>query len=277
MPRVRELEVFRLALPYGRRPESILVRLTDHGGMTGWGEVVQVPARRPAKEESAEEKFAKTWTALEESLAPALLGHDWEHPDDLGPIPGGAAADMACWDLWCRLNGVPLAHALGGTRTSLIATVRLTAEPTAEGMVTRVNRYVCAGYAHVTLDIHPGWDVEPIRAVRQAYPGLVIAVDGRGAYTEVAQLVALDAYGVAAIERPFATIDAHAALQERVSALVAVEAHSVAEVEGAIDARAGHALLLRPSRFGSLREARRAHDRAVEAGWDITCGGGRGT
>ena len=40
MPHVRELEVFRLTLPYGRRPESILVRLTDYGGMAGWGEVV---------------------------------------------------------------------------------------------------------------------------------------------------------------------------------------------------------------------------------------------
>ena len=39
MPRVREIEVFRLLLPYARRPESILVRLVDYGGMDGWGEV----------------------------------------------------------------------------------------------------------------------------------------------------------------------------------------------------------------------------------------------
>jgi O-succinylbenzoate synthase len=272
MPRVRELEVFRLALPYGRRPESILVRLTDYGGMTGWGEVVQVPDRR-----SNEEELVKTWTSLEESLAPALLGMDWEHPGELGIVPGGPAADMACWDLWARMTGVPLSHALGGTRTSLIATVRLAADRSPEGTVARVNRHVCAGYAHVTLDIHPGWDVEPVRAVRNAYPGLVIAVDGRGAYTDASQLEALDAYGVATIERPFAGLDAHAALQERVSAMVAVEAHSVAELETAIEARAGRALLLRPSRFGSLTEVRRAHDRAAAAGWDITCSGGRGT
>ncbi len=289
MPRVRELEVFRLALPYGRRPESILVRLTDHGGMTGWGEVVQSRGRVALGVDSragfeagtvtdAGTDLAKTWTALAESLAPALLGVDWEHPDELGPVPGGTAADMACWDLWARMNGVPLAHALGGTRTSLIGTVRLSAEPTAEGTVARVNRYVCAGYSHVTLDIHPGWDIEPIRAVRRAYPGLVIAVDGRGAYTEVAQLASLDAYGVATIERPFARrFDRHAELQDQVSAQVAVEAGSVAELDRAVDARAGRALLLRPSRFGSLREARRAHDLAVDAGWDIACAGGSGT
>ncbi|WP_248962753.1 enolase C-terminal domain-like protein [Sphaerisporangium perillae] len=339
MPRVRELEVFRLVLPYGRRPESILVKLTDYGGMTGWGEVVQSAERRPvrgatagravqdtarphherphaaaaapaisgddaggtAREEGETEEdlhgravhergegdredlLAKTWTTLEESLGPALLGVDWEHPDELGTVPGGTAVDLACWDLWARMQGVPLAHALGGSRTSLMATVRLAAERSLEAMVARVNRHVCAGYAHVTLDVHPGWDVEPVRAVRQAYPALALSVDGRGAYTDLTALEALDAYDVTAIERPFggpytpADLDLHAELQERISSRVAIEVHSVAALEEAIAARAGRALLLRPSRFGSLRAVRTAHDRAMAAGWDITAAGGRGT
>ncbi|GAA3799127.1 hypothetical protein GCM10022226_18150 [Sphaerisporangium flaviroseum] len=352
MPRVRELEVFRLVLPYGRRPESILVKLTDYGGMTGWGEVVQSPDRRLARpgasgaataqaemgrqqdrtaqagtadqrgtaregmsregtaregmsregmsregmsregmsreiqgsaESERDHLLAKTWATLEESLAPALLGVDWEHPDELGTVPGGTAVDLACWDLWTRMRGVPLAYALGGTRTSVMATVRLAAERSLEAMVARVNRHVCAGYAHVTLDVHPGWDVEPVRAVRQAYPALALAVDGRGAYTETTALEALDAYDVTAIERPFggpefpADLDLHAELQGRVSSLVAIEVHSVAELDEAIAARAASALLLRPSRFGSLRAVRTAHDRALAAGWDITAAGGRGT
>lgn len=262
MPRVRELEVFRLILPYGRRPESIMVRLTDYGGMVGWGEAVQAPE--------------KVWTSLEESLAAALLGVDWEHPSELGGIPGGMASDMACWDLWTRMSGVPLADALGGTRTSLIATVRLPAVRSLESTVARVNRHVCAGYAHVTIDVHPGWDVEPLRAVRAAYPGLAIAVDGHGAYTEIAQLEALDSYGLVAIERPFKDLVTCAELQSRVSAAVTVEVHSVAELDEAVAARAGQSLLLRPSRFGSLGAVRLAHDRAVVAGWDITCVGGLG-
>ncbi|MDH2424107.1 enolase C-terminal domain-like protein [Sphaerisporangium sp. TRM90804] len=285
MPRVRELEVFRLVLPYGRRPETILIKLTDYGGMTGWGEAVQSPDRGDVPEGGAAEHdpSAKTWATLEESLGPALLGVDWNHPDDLGDVPGGAAVDLACWDLWGRMQGVPLAHALGGTRTSLIATVRLAAERSLEAMVARVNRHVCAGYAHVTLDIHPGWDVEPVRAVRSAYPALALAVDGRGAYTETSALEALDGYGVTAIERPFGgpgnspDLELHARLRERVSAAVAVEVHSVDAVERAVAERAGNALLLRPSRFGSLRAVRRAHDRAAGAGWDITAAGGRGT
>ncbi|MDP9866889.1 MULTISPECIES: enolase C-terminal domain-like protein [Streptosporangium] len=263
MPRVRELEMFRLVLPYGRRPESILVRLTDYGGMTGWGEVV--------------DPDPKTWASLEEGLAHALIGVDWEHPDELGAVPGGPAADMACWDLWARMRGVPLSHALGGSRTSLMATVRIGAERNLESLVARVNRHVCAGYAHITLDVHPGWDIEPLRAVRQAYPALGIGVDARGAYTDVGALEALDAYTLSSIERPFAGLADHADLQERVAAPVLLEVSSLAELDEAILVGAGRALLLRPAVLGSLREVRRVHDRALAAGWEIACAGGQGT
>ncbi|GAA3089066.1 enolase C-terminal domain-like protein [Streptosporangium carneum] len=263
MPRVRELEVFRLVLPYGRRPETILVRLTDYGGMTGWGEVVD-----PAP---------KTWRLLQEGLAEALIGVDWEHPDELGEVPGGSAADMACWDLWARMLGVPLSHALGGSRTSLTATVRIGAERNLESLVARVNRHVCAGYAHVTLDVHPGWDIEPLRAVRQAYPALGIGVDARRAYTDADALEAMDAYALSSIERPFVDLAGHADLQERVAAPVLLEISSAAELDEAIATNAGRALLLRPALLGSLREVRRMHDTATAAGWEIACSGGQGT
>ncbi|MEV0995154.1 enolase C-terminal domain-like protein [Nonomuraea sp. NPDC050202] len=262
MPRVRELEVFRLVLPYGRRTETLLVKLTDHGGMTGWGETT-APA-------------AKTWSRLEESLAALLVGVDWEHPDTVAG--GDSAVDMACWDLWTRMRGVPLAEAIGGTRTSLMATVRLAPDPSVESLVSRVNQQVCAGYGHVTLDVRPGWDVEPVRAVRQAYPALTLAVDCGNAYSDLGQLVALDSYGLEVIERPFATSDvyAHASLQDQVTASVAVEAGSSAELDDYLTLRAARVLLLRPAAFASLSEVRRAHDKAAAAGWDIQCTGGQG-
>nr|WP_055505793.1 enolase C-terminal domain-like protein [Nonomuraea pusilla] len=262
MPRVRELEVFRLTLPFGRRSESLLVKLTDHGGMTGWGEAVS--------------PHPKTWARLEETLGALLIGVDWEHPD---AVPSGdSAVDMACWDLWTRMRGVPLAHAIGGTRTSLMATVRLAPDSSIESLVSRVNQQVCAGYGHVTLDIRPGWDVEAVRAVRQAYPALTLAVDCGNAYTDLGQLVALDSYGLEVIERPFAIDDlhAHASLQDQVAASVAVEARSAAQLDDYLTLRAARVLLLRPTAFPSLSEARRAHDRAAAAGWDIQCAGGQG-
>ncbi|WP_204024929.1 enolase C-terminal domain-like protein, partial [Sinosporangium siamense] len=198
-----------------------------------------------------------------------------------GSLVGGSAVDMACWDLWARMQGVPLAHAIGGTRTSLTATVRIGAERSLESLVSRVNRHVCGGYAHVTLDVSPGWDVEPLRAVRLAYPGLAISVDAQAAYTpaQLDQLAAFDAYGITTLERPFIPGDhsAHADLQERIAAAVVVEVHSLQEIAELTTAHAARALLLRPADFASLYEVRQVHDRAVAAGWDIVCAGGQGT
>ncbi|RJL34127.1 enolase C-terminal domain-like protein [Bailinhaonella thermotolerans] len=285
MPRVREVEAFRVVLSKGRRPESVLLRLTDHGGMVAWGEVAE-----PEGADLPEGAAAGTgdwgdlvWADVEERVAPALLGLDWDRPEDVSGLinagPGGSAGDMACWDLWCRLNGVPLAHAMGGSRTSVVAGARLAAERETGSLLTRVNRFVCAGYSGVTLRVVPGWDVEPVRAVRQAYPALAISVDAGAAYDEsgMAALEALDAYGISVLERPFRDdLPATADLQIRMDAPVAPDVTGLAGLDAAIETKAGRAVILRVSRAGGLDAAREAHARAFDAGWEIGCAGERG-
>ncbi|WP_283137024.1 enolase C-terminal domain-like protein [Rhizohabitans arisaemae] len=249
-------------LPQGRRPESVLIRLTEYGGMTAWGEI---PEPGDAEE---------TLHRIERDLGPALVGVDWEHPDELGVRP---EFDLACWDLWCRMTGVPLAHALGGSRTNVVAGVRVPAERDLDSLLSRVNRFMCAGYAHITLTITPGWDLEPLRAVRRLYPALAISVDGRRAYRNPEELAALDGYGLLTVERPFAGLQESAELQIMVDAAVAPHIEDLPTLKAAIDAKAGRALTLRVSRLGGLSTARRAYDMAVRAGWDAHCAREGGT
>jgi O-succinylbenzoate synthase len=273
VPRIQGCDAFRVALPRGRRPQSILVRLTGDDGVAGWGE-----ARVPPDTDS-------TWADIEERLAPALLGLDWDRPEDvsgvrdLGTRQAAAAIDIACWDLWCRGRGVPLAHALGGTRTSVVVGARVAAAPSLESLVTRVNRYVAAGYTRVTIEIRPGWDIEPVRTVRGAYPALALVADAVGSYAEtpehLAALEALDAYRLLAIERPFPPEDltAHARLQGRIATPVGPYVGDLDALDAAISLEAGRVLSLRIARLGGLTAARSAHDRAYAAGWDVWCGG----
>jgi O-succinylbenzoate synthase len=273
MPRIRGFEAFRLAMPRGRRPESILVRVTGDDGLTGWGEVAASDV---------------CWADIEERVGPALLGLDWDLPEEVvgvGGLGGKAAAsatDIACWDLWCRRQRSPLAHSLGGTRTSVMAGGRLNAEPLLDVLLTRVNRLVSAGYTRVTLEVHPGWDIEPVRAVRQAFPALALQADAAEAYSErpehLAALEALDAYGLVAIERPFPGDDlaAHARLQRQIATAVCLDPADLETVDSAIAMNAGRALGLRIARLGGLTAARGAHDRALAAGWDTWCGGSAG-
>jgi O-succinylbenzoate synthase len=273
MPRIEGFEAYRMAMPRGRRPESIVVRVTGDDGLSGWGEVAGSDM---------------CWADIEERVGPALLGLEWELPEEVGGVGGlgctaaASAADIACWDLWCRRQGSPLAHSLGGTRTSIMAGARLGTEPTVEVLLTRVNRLVGGGYTRVTLAVHPGWDVEPVRAVRRAFPALALQADAGEAYTESLEhlraLEALDAYGLVAIERPFPCGDlpAYARLQLQIGTAVCLDPADVETVDAAIAMKAGRMLGLRIARLGGLTVARSAHDRALAAGWDTWCGGADG-
>lgn len=286
MPRIHGFDAYRVAMPHGRRPESLLVRVTT-GEAVGWGEVAfplepqDHPADRPETDGAAAERI---WADLEGRLAPALLGAEWDGPEDvaglvqLGAHPAAAAVDIACWDLWCRLRGAPVSHALGGTRTSVVTGARIGRTLSLDTLVTQVNRYVGGGYARVTVEVRPGWDVEPIRAIRAAFPALALVADAGGAYTEspghLTALEALDGYGLLAIERPFRTgeLAAHARLQRQLATLLCPDIDDVDTLDAAIGMEAGKALSLRVGRLGGLTATRAAHDRAYAAGWQVWCG-----
>ena len=300
VPQVTEIEAFRLSLPLSRRigtyrrREHVVLRLVDDRGTVGWGEI------DPGDDVWDAGVCLRLVTA---ELAPRLLGLDWHRPEELVDPPGplgpadpaaeiaadgpatpwtrcAAGLDIACWDLWCRRHDAPLAHAIGGSRTAIAAGTRVGPEAGVEILIDRVNQRVRGGYARVTLEIAPGWDLEPVRAVRHAYPGLVVAVSGGGRYPgtgeALAALEAVDAYGPQVIEQPFdiADLAAHADLQRRVSASVGLALTELREVDAAARLGAARALDLRISACGGVTAARRLHDRAHRHGWAVWCGGG---
>lgn len=263
--------------PMGTRPrnaEHILVRVADDSGRFGWGEI-------PAADESM-------WRALAKEYGPALLGHPWQRPTDAALAWDGATAmpevrsglDTACWDLWSRWRESPLSHALGGTRTAIATGVTLGRQPSLQTLVQEVNRQVGNGFRRIRIAIEPGWDLEAVRAVQESFPFLVLQVDGGGRYSEddpahLDALRALDGYGLLAVEQPFPAADlaAHARLRRdlRTPLALAASVDSLDALDSAIRMEAADALNLRIAPLGGLTNARRAHDRAVDAGWQVWC------
>ena len=90
-----------------------------------------------------------------------------------------AALEMAVWELAARREDVPLYQLLGGRGGEIAAgvSVGLQAEDTA--VVEQVAAEVAAGYRRIKLKIKPGWDIEPLRAVREAFPTLRVGVDAK--------------------------------------------------------------------------------------------------
>lgn len=294
MSGLAKLEAFRVRLPLVHEFETsshrksylehILVRLEADDGVVGWGEIAS-----PSAPFYSSETVDTCWWVLRHYLGPALLAHDWDDPADArrawarvrGHAFAKAGLDIAAWDLACRRQGVAVSQALGGERETALAGVSLGIEPTVDDLLTQVRQHVDDGYGRVKLKIGPGWDVDPVRAVREAYPDLALQVDANGAYdeesTHLQALRALDGHGLLLVEQPFppGALAAHARLQDTMETPICLDESidDLEQLDTAIALRAGRILNIKVSRMGGLTVARQAHDVATSAGWRVWCGG----
>ncbi|MGO1317194.1 MAG: o-succinylbenzoate synthase [Cellulomonadaceae bacterium] len=264
--------------------EHLLVELEDESGAVGWGEI----AAASAPYYNAE-NVQTCWLVASEYLLPQVLGIAWDRPEQVSAlwrrVRGNefakAGVDMAAWALWSQYEGVPLARALGGTRSEVVAGVSLGIEPTIDDLLEQVAVHVAHGYPRVKLKIAPGWDIEPVRAVRGAFGDLDLHVDANGVYTESAEhltaLRGLDDFGLTMIEQPFAPRDllAHARFQRTVRTPVCLDesVETLADLELALELDAGRVLNIKVSRMGGLTAAVAAHGAARARGLPVWCGG----
>ncbi|MCO8274223.1 o-succinylbenzoate synthase [Actinoplanes sp. TRM 88003] len=292
MTRISTVELRRVRLPLvhefqtsshaKRSLEHILLTLTATDGTVGWGEIAS-----PSGPFYSAETVATCWAIARDHLAPIVLAAEWEHPAELAralaKVRGNqfarAGFDMAAWSLWTAAQGVPLARALGGVRTEVEAGVSLGIESTVDRLLAQVGPRVDEGYRRIKLKIAPGWDVEPVKAVRSAYPSVPLHVDANGAYTpaDLAVLKELDGLGLLMIEQPYAprALSDLADLQQQLATPVCLD-ESVEEVDDLVTALrlgAGRILNIKVSRMGGLTAAVRAHDVAAEHGVPVWCGG----
>ena len=211
--------------------EHILVELEDASGAVGWGEIAS-----PSDPYYAPETVETCWHVAEHYLLPAVhrpgLGSARAGVASCGPRSAATSSPRPAWTSPPGCCGPPCTACRWprrsvGPATEVVAGVSLGIEPTIDDLLAEVERQTAAGYPRVKLKIAPGWDVEPVRAVRAAYPELDLHVDANGIYTEdaPAALRALDEFGLTMIEQPFAPRDllAHARLQRTIATPVCLD------------------------------------------------------
>ena len=135
------------------------------------------------------------------------------------------------------------------------------------------------GVTRLRLKIAPGWDVEPVRAVRAEDADVVLQVDANGSYApgDADHLERLTEYGVLCVEQPLPPADlvAQAQLAEQMTLPVCLD-ESLSSVHRVRDAlRYGSCAMacLKPARLGGLRAARSAHAACAGAGVPVFVGG----
>jgi o-succinylbenzoate synthase len=288
--KLEAVELRRIKLPlvapfetsFGVQTERdvLLVRAyTDEG--EGWGECV-------AGEEPtySSEYVDGAQHVMIHHLLPRLLDRNVSSAGvakALHPVHGHqmakAAIEMAILDAELRARSESFGVFFGAVRSEVDCGVSVGIHPTIPELLQAVGDYLDQGYRRIKLKIKPGWDLEPVRAVRERFGDVPLQVDANTAYTlaDAEQLAALDPFDLLLIEQPMREelVFAHAELARLVRTPICLDEsiHSLQSAADAIQVGACRIINIKPGRVGGYLEARRIHDLCAARGVPVWMGG----
>ena len=261
--------------------DILLVKAIASDG-EGWGECV-------AGEEPtySSEYVDACQHVLIHHLLPRLFARSNLSAEDVGPVlrpvhghqMAKAAIEMALLDAQLRVRRESFAQYFGAVRPAVDAGVSVGIHKTIPELLETVGDYLEQGYRRIKLKIKPGWDVEPVRAVRERFGKVRLQVDANTAYSlaEAAHLALLDQFDLLLIEQPLPEeqVLAHAELAKSVRTPICLD-ESITSTQAAADAiqlGACRIINIKPGRVGGYLEARRIHDLCASHGVPVWMGG----
>lgn len=264
--------------------DVILVEAVSGDGTSGWGECVTMswPGYSYEYGDTAVD-------VITSHLLPALAESDDDDPFEtrraLSVVRGHpmakTALTTAMLDVWLREQDRSLAAFLGATKEFVDSGVSV-GIPTTESipaLLEEVEGYLAAGYQRIKLKIEPGWDHEPVGAVRGQWPDIRLQTDANQAYqrSDAEHLAGMDEFDLLLHEQPLEEDDwyGHVLLSEvcRTAICMDESIHSVASADSALELGACSIINIKPGRVGGYLTAKEIHDVAVTHDAPVWCGG----
>ena len=188
--------------------------------------------------------------------------------------------EAAVIDAELRAAGVSLATHLGATVDRVPVGVSIGILPTVDDLVATTGRHLAEGYARIKVKIKPGWDIEPLAALRAAHgDNFGLQVDANAAYgsDDIDHLRRLDEFGLLLIEQPFPeerlvdNVDLVQAIETPVCLDESIVNEAVAR--DAIRLGATSIVNIKPGRVGGHLVGKRIHDLCLDADVPVWHGG----
>lgn len=289
--RIDRVDIIRVLNPF-RHPfqtsftrfenrDALLVKIYSEG-LVGWGECKAFygPFYNP-------EDNGTVLHILGDIIIPRILHEDVESPEAFmrmfsyirGNRLAKAAVENALWDLMTQRTGKSLKTLLGGTQKEIKVGVSLGIEKDINVLFHEIDHYLSLGYHRTKIKIHPGKDIDVIRAIRKEFGDITLTVDANSAYTlkDIDLFRAMDEYGLQYIEQPLGEEDIvdHAALQKAIETPICLDESIVSyeAAEAAIRLGSCKVINIKSSRCGGLYEGKRIHDLCLAHGIPVWAGG----
>ena len=261
--------------------DALLVKVYSEG-LVGWGECKAFygPFYNP-------EDNGTVLHVLSKIIIPRLLHTEVGGPEDfmgkfkfiIGNRLAKAAIENALWEILSQRTGKSIKTLLGGTQKEIKVGVSLGIEKDISTLFKMIEKYLNQGYHRTKIKIHPGQDVEVIKAIRKEFGDITLTVDANSAYTlkDIDVFKAMDEYGLQYIEQPLGEDDIvdHATLQAAIETPICLDESIVSYESAAAAIKLGSCKVIniKSSRCGGMWEGKRIHDLCVEHNIPLWCGG----
>jgi O-succinylbenzoate synthase len=251
-------------------------------GIEGWGECVA--SSFPGYNY---ETTGTAWHVLSEFFIPAILGQEMEGIQDYrdriehykGHNLARAGLEMALWDLFGVASGRSLASMIGGEKDRIEVGVSIGLQKDRATLLEVVADYLDQGYRRIKLKIEPGRDLDVVRPVREAFPGLMLQVDANSAFalSDAEIFRAMDDLHLLLIEQPLAEDDLldHSRLQSQLETALCLDESILCRrhARQAIELEACRIINIKAGRVGGISESIAIHDFCKEKGVPVWSGG----
>jgi O-succinylbenzoate synthase len=195
--KIEQIDMYRISMPLiypfrtafgdNQSIETILVKISD-ASEYGWGESAPwtIPAYSP--------ECARTcFIVIRQYLAPLLIGKNIEtgiilqkHLDAIrGNQFAKAALDQAWWDLYAKKIKKPLWKVLGGQSPLITVGADFGVMESIDELLETICEAMNEGFKRVKLKYRPGWELDMVKSVRNAFPDLTVHIDCNSAYSLV--------------------------------------------------------------------------------------------
>lgn len=288
--KIEKVELIQLKLPFieyfeissGKLSNKDIILIKIYADdLVGIGESVPMPA--PFY--SAETPIT-CFHIIKDFIVPQLLGREIKEVGDVSDIFlkirgnnfAKAGIETALWDLFAKYNRKPLYEFVGGKKKDIPWKISIGIKPSIDKLLDTVENSLNNGIKNVKIKIKKGWDVEPVRNIRERFGDIELTVDANSFYTldDIDVFKELDKYDLAQIEQPLHYEDLydHYILQNKINTPICLDEsiHSVTACKNALDMDCCRIVNIKVQRVGGIGNSILIHDMCSEKGIPVWVG-----
>ncbi|MEL1133697.1 o-succinylbenzoate synthase [Desulfitobacterium sp. THU1] len=268
--RIEKIEVFHLRLPMKfafkssqaslMHRETLVIKVTDELGNSGYGEVVAFNEPFYTRETLPQSK-----ELLLKEVLPHLLQKEIQHPFEIHSWPDmiypmtGAGVENALLDGFARRHHQSIMEIIFDEETQdtiyggmVLGDLDLTT------LLTEIEKYLREGYIRFKIKIKPDDGFAKLKAIRARYPDLMLLGDANRSFKadQIPELLKIDELGLICLEEPlgFGSLSAYQRLQEQMTTPLCLDEsiQTLEELMGAVELRACQVVNLKVGRVGGL-------------------------